>query len=153
VTGTLQRSPAARAGCDNLHRHERRQHCRSDQSRMSRAQEVSIAHRHFVSRDQDRSRDGRRRASTFFAHVSYSVAIFQLYTASINELPGTSYPESAFNLASSGCKRPLAKSALGQSLPKCDVRGMSALPPIATKERTSRHVSKVPKADVTRKPI
>ncbi len=38
-------------------------------------------------------------------------------------------------------------SQLGQSLPKCDVRATSALPPIATKERTSWHVSKVPCAD------
>src|SRR6476620_460012 len=41
-------------------------------------------------------------------------------------------------------------SASGQSLPKCDVRAMSALPPTATKERTSWHVSKVPIPDLRR---
>ena len=40
-------------------------------------------------------------------------------------------------------------AAQGQSLPKCDVRAMSALPPIATKERTSWDVSNVPEPDLS----
>jgi hypothetical protein len=39
-------------------------------------------------------------------------------------------------------------TALGQSLPKSVVGDMSGLPSIATEERTSRDVSKVPSADV-----
>jgi hypothetical protein len=35
-------------------------------------------------------------------------------------------------------------SELGQSLPKCDVRAMSGLPPKATEQRTSWEVSNVP---------
>ncbi len=38
-------------------------------------------------------------------------------------------------------------SELGQSRPKRGVRAMSAIPPIATELRTSRHVSKVPKPE------
>jgi hypothetical protein len=44
-------------------------------------------------------------------------------------------------------------SAMGQSLPKWAIRATSAFPPIATIERTSRHVSNVPKAEVKRHAI
>src|SRR5260370_7184229 len=41
-------------------------------------------------------------------------------------------------------------SDMGQSLPKWAVHPMSAFPPIATKQPTSGHVSKVPTAEVRR---
>jgi hypothetical protein len=50
--GTLRGFLADPAGCDSLHRHERRQFFQNDRSQMSRAQGVSILHRHFVFRDQ-----------------------------------------------------------------------------------------------------
>jgi hypothetical protein len=40
-------------------------------------------------------------------------------------------------------------SALGQYLPKLDVRVRSALPPIATKSLTSHHVGDGPIGDIT----
>jgi hypothetical protein len=54
-----KREILVQAGYDNLRRHERRQHCRSDRSRRSRVREVSIVRRHFVSQDQDRSSSAR----------------------------------------------------------------------------------------------
>ncbi len=44
-------------------------------------------------------------------------------------------------------------SQMGQSLPKWVVRATSAYPPRATEERTWRHVSKVPQAEVKRHAI
>src|SRR5450631_1939642 len=43
-------------------------------------------------------------------------------------------------------------SLLGQSVPKWAARPMSGLPPIATEERTSREVRKVPKFEVATLP-
>jgi hypothetical protein len=46
-------------------------------------------------------------------------------------------------------KKSFARSAVGQSLPKCDVRITSAFPPIATEWRTFRVGSFGPKSDFT----
>jgi hypothetical protein len=40
-------------------------------------------------------------------------------------------------------------SEMGQSLPKWAIRATSAFPPIATIERTSRHVSNLPNSDIS----
>ena len=59
VTGKSPQYLLVQVGCGSQHRHARTRYCRSDRSRMSRAREVSICRRRFVSRDRGRSSSTR----------------------------------------------------------------------------------------------